>query len=732
MAVWTLGTGAAGQMRLELIETSTNAGANTSQVRVIAQLYTPPGSVRNDPVPWSLAGSLSASGGFTFGSGGGWQTLYDSTVTAGHAADGSGAFPVQFSIGATGTSGVGGPTTMSVSMNLTTLTVKPGTPTGVSAVRNSDTSVTVSWTRNYASHGVPTQTIVEQSVNGGSWSVAATLGNVASVAVASAANRKTIYRVRQSNSAGASTNSSSSSPVYTTPAAPTGAAAVRSGLNIALSWVNKAGYSEYQTQVWHGTVSGGVTTWDASPLTTVAAGVTSYTHNSPNPAQVHVYRVRARTSSGTALFSGYSTSGSVQLLTAPNAPTLANLPTRLRTIDDLTVSWTHNSVDTSPQKAYELQWSTNAGSTWFGTGKVASASPSRVVAAGTHPANASVVFRVRTWGDATTGGSDGTGASAWSATDTVTYQTQSVLSITDPVDGEVLETSAVTVTLGFAQAEGGTFVSGVVTLIQGGEAVETVNTTSLEVPLSSKLADGGNYTIEAVATDSWGLTSTTATIAIAVDYPEPATPTVTAGYIPESGMVAITIEDTMADPAPVSAVITRTIAGVVETVGTIAFDGTAITVMDTTPTIAGVNLYQVVSYTADGAASPAAVTSVTTTEEQWAFLSGGPGFTDFVRFYSHLSESAEPGQDVTLVKPAGRSIPLALYGEGSTLAVTVSAMIRFNEGSTVFEIEQFLRTCKRVCYRSPSGRRVLGAVTGTISGWDGLTADLALTLSEAT
>lgn len=614
------------------------------------------------------------------------------------------------------------------SITLPRITQIPGIPTGVTATRISDSQVSVAWTRvGFAA----TQILVDQSVNGGAWTRVATLGNVGSAVVASTANRKTIYRVAAVNSAGTSAWSSSSAAVYTTPAAPSNAAAVRSGLNVVLSWVNHSAYAEYQTVIEHGVNDGGIV-WDGTPAAVVSSGTTQWTDVTPDAGDVHVYRVRSRPVSATGLVSAWVQSNSVQLLVAPNAPTLANLPTRWTTDAGLTVSWTHNPVDTTGQTAYELEISTNGGSSWSSTGKVTSGTKSVLITAGTYAADDAVTFRVRTWGDATTGGADSTGASAWSNLDTVTYKTRSVLTITSPTDAEVIDSASVTVTLGFAQAEGGTFVSALVELLQASVVLEAVNTTFTSgILLATHLQDGGNYQVRATATDSWGLTSTTALIDFSVDYAEPATPDVEAVYIPETGMVSITITDDVADPVPVTVRITRTIDGVTETVGELPFTGAPITVLDTTPTIHGDNVYQVATFSAAGASSPTVTVTVVTAEGQWAYLSTGAGFSVFVRFYGNLTEDMKPGQDVTLIKPAGRSIPIALFGESSTLDVSVSAVILLDEGSTPFEIQEFLRTCKRVCYRSPSGRRIFGAVQGDITGLNGVTAQLSLVVSEA-
>lgn len=610
-------------------------------------------------------------------------------------------------------------------ITLPRITQIPGVPTSVSGARVNDTQVNVSWTRN----GFTATAIhVDQSVNGGAWTRVATLGNVGSAVVAAAANRKTIYRVRAVNSAGESDWSASSAAVYTTPAAPSSAVAVRDGLDVDLTWVNQAAYAEYETVIEHGVVDGGIT-WDGSTVV-VPTGTTAWTDVAPDPGDVHVYRIHARPVSATSLTSAWAQSNSVQLLTAPDAPTLTDLPVRWTTDADLTVSWAHNSVDTSPQSAYELETSTNGGSSWSSTGKVTSGASSVLVAAASYSADDEVTFRVRTWGDATTGGSDSAGASPWSTPDTVTYKTRAVLTITSPADEAVIDESSLTVTLGFTQAESGTFVSAVVELLQASVVIETIPTTSTTVPLSTVLENGGNYQLQAVATDSWGLTSNTVLIDFAVDYAEPATPTLEGVYIPESGTVTLTVEDLVVDPAPVSVRLTRTIDGVTEIVGVVPFEGGTLTVIDTTPTIRGTNVYRAVTYSADGAASPAVEVEVVTEEGHRAFLSKAPDYSTFVWFGDNLTFTETPTVDQALVKTAGRDRPVGLYGTSGDLVVEVSSGLYEGFGSTPDQIRDFLSTPGRCCYRDPSGQRVFGQASGQIARKNSREASLSLTVTE--
>lgn len=738
MTTWTANTGTAGELSLTMVESTYDAAANSSSVHITAKIYTPAGSFHsNSDLSVSLSGDVTwSTGTWSFDSSGGWHTLYDEYVTIDHNSNGTGSCGVTFHLNDnTGTSGVGGPASVGGTLTLTTLTVAPGQPTGLTATRVSDTQVTLAWTRHYASNGVPTDTNCQKTINGGAWTNVSASGNISSMTVSVAANQKLVFHVDQSNTAGSSPWSANSSPVWTTPAAPSGCTATKQAdESILVAWTNNAGYSEYGTQVWHGTISGGVTTWDSTPLATAASGVTSYSDPTPDTSKVHVYQVRAKTSSGTALYSAYATSNSVQLLVAPNAPTVADLPQYADKAVILSVSWTHNPVDSSAQTAYELAQSTDGGTTWTTTGKTVSTVSSYSIPANTYAANAAVVIRVRTWGQATTGGSDGTGASPWSTYQTVTFKTQPTLSIAAPTTAG-LTAADLQVTLAFAQAEGATFVSAAVTLLQGATVLEENDTnTATGIPFATQLADGVTYTVQAVATDSNGLSTPTASVTFSVSYSSPAQATISTTYVPQAGMTQVSLTFPAAVSPEVSSVaftLTRTIDGVTETIvanQTITGD---IMLLDTTPTINGLNTYAVITFSSLGAASDPVTQDCITAEAVWAFLSTDDSFANYVKFYGDLTVSTAPQRDSALIKAAGRPRPIALYGEVSTLDLAVTTTLT-DDSSTPQQVQALLLGAGRSCYRDPSGQRVFGMLSNPqIVGSGPQSAALSFTISEA-
>lgn len=720
-------TGSAGLLRVVASETAPDAATNKSTVSYAFYLIERAtanstfGNGKSASVDWSGVATLW-SGTFSFD----WRAagLQTTLIASGsfevtHNPDGSGSVTITGNMGATGTSGAGGPTSVSQGLTLTKLTSLPGTPSSVVAVRNSDTQIGLSWAQSSATNGQPTANAIRVSVNDAALTDLVSIAPASATVVAAASNQKLAYSIKASNAAGSSGWSALSAPVFTTPAAPTDVAAAKDdSLDIVVTLTPHVAYSEHQHVVVHGTIAAGVTTWDGSPLTALAAGVSTYTHESPDASKVHVYKVYARSTDTAALTSAEVVSNSVQLLIAPNKPTLPTLAPYADKAKAFVSAWVHNPVDTTPQAAYEVGYSTDAGSTWSTTGKVASAVSSKTFAANTYAAGQKLTWRVRTWGQATTGGSDGTGASPWSDQATVTFKTRPVVTIVAPTDEAVVGQATLNVQLGFSQVEGAAFVAATLQLYSGATLVEQLDSTTLaSTVMATRVANGGTYTVKVSARDSNGLVSDLATADFTVEYTEPVAAVVVVTYLEDSGIGQIGLDIPEPGAGEVEAVavsISRTIDGEVESVVAQYPAAAELAILDMTPTIHGDNLYRVTTFSADGATTVVEET-LTTSEEDWAFMSTGPGFTQIIRFGGELKPHITPTVDSALVKTSGRSRPIGLYGRTGGLVVSGTGDVVTGLGSSAEEIEAFLLVPGKCCYRDPTGRRMFGMVTGEIS-----------------
>lgn len=233
------------------------------------------------------------------------------------------------------------------------------TPSNVQVNRLSDSNIRVAWTRN----STYTSVVVQRRVNEGSWATAAVAqGNAGNITLTDGrVNRRYQFRVQGRGGSGNSGYSAASAYVYTTPVAPTGITAERSGSGISVSVGNT---TPWATRFDVEDSVGGIVATD-QPLSALP-----YLHTDPDPAQPHSYRVRMRVYSGgneaSWLVGPWSAwSNTVQLIQPPSAPT--NLSPNGSVVDlakDVTFSWRHNSVDSSPQSSAELRYRKTGTTSW--------------------------------------------------------------------------------------------------------------------------------------------------------------------------------------------------------------------------------------------------------------------------------------------------------------------------------------------------------------------------------
>lgn len=687
-----------------------------------------------------------ASAGFSFDwRPGGLQSVVlfetDIVVTGDAAGNAPAGFHIDLLVYDTGTGG-GGPGGLAqeyVSFSPNPLIVTPSAPTGASAVRNSDVQATVSWTTpGTPTNGQPTSQKVRKKVNGGAFDAGTTIAPAASVALAVAANQKLVFGVQSINGAGSSAWSADSAAIYTTPAAPTLVTATKVGSDIQLAWTPNVAFTEHQHQIEHGIESSpGVYIWDGSVLATKAAGVSSHTHVAPNPAQKHVYRVWAKNTDVAALESTKAVSNVVQLLTAPGKP---NVPAPAPFQDKAAAfrfAWAHNPIDSSAQTKYQYRYSLNGGSTWAVTSsKIASANQYVDIAGGTFTANQAVTFQVRTKGAYDAGSDADASYSPWSDSVTVTFKTKPVATITTPANASTYTQATLIAVLGFSQAEAATFVSATIGLYASGGVTlieEITSNTLAGTQFTTRLADGTSYVLKATVTDSNGITSSQVTSSFSVDYTEPVAAVVVATYLEDSGIAQLGLTIPAAGggfAAATSVSIDRVIDGVTENIVKNYPSAPSLTILDTTPTIAGTNTYKVTTRSVDGATSVVTVELVTT-EAEWAFLSSGVGYDTIVRFRSNLEVSAAPSRESKLIRTAGRVKPRALFGVGQGLTVSGKAsLLTDGPESTAQEVEDFIRDADVACYRDATGRRVFGVLAGAIETPSILESVLSFTVTE--
>lgn len=664
---------------------------------------------------WSTSGARTASGSDTgpYPADGRTWTVTSFTTTLATSYSGS--------VSASLTAALSWPyngAAPSVSRTVTVGTRPPAAPSPASSVSAvvSGSNVAVSWVRpsNASSAGtIWSNVIVQRQVDSYStdgWVQVAKLSGSATSWTDSGvgSNHQYFYRVYATNVSGSSaTVTNSQGWVPTSPAAPTGLVAKRSGSNIKLTWTDQSPFNSSWT-VQDSSDNGSTWSTVATGVGDAVGSAESWTHTSPSTSVTHTYRVAAVVNS----FTVYSAkSNTVTLISPPSAP--SNLgPAVVATGSTVSFAWLHNPTDTSDQTAFELTYSVDGGATWTDTGQVTS-TDSTWDATAVCAAAGSVQWQVKTWGASPTAG-------PYSAIFTTTVSSTPTVTITNP--GSSVDLSSVEVDWTYGQAEGSVQAAWSVQVVPqgGGDPVASGSGSdaSSSWTTGTVLADATTYTAIASVTSAAGL-SATATQDFAVAYDAPVAPTVTLDDQVANGYIGVTVATTSngTDPDAVSIILERSIDGG-EWQQLFADAVTSVVWLDYGCSLTGANSYRATAVSALPSQSQTTVTyqSPVLPRRNVLILATGDGLSDVLRFSLVGQADLTVDRDLTLNVFAGRAYPVPTHGTAVTRSIAVQATLIYPGDADSLEAQQDtierlfvgsdpLATMYPTLYRDSLGRR---------------------------
>lgn len=422
----------------------------------------------------------------------------------------------------------------------------PRPPISPSVARISDNQATVSWTRDAdaSNQAQPWSGVyVERwSQSTGTWTRIATVTAADATSYSDAgivSNNRYKYRVISYNATGSSAPAETSH-IATTPTAPTAVSAEKQNdLSIVVTWTNTANYQ-----------SGSKILDNGSEVGTVGAGVSTWTHTTPNPAVPHIYRIVAVADDRESAES--TPSNTVQLQAPPNAPTnvTSGIPT-YSVIDENpggvqpALLWKHNPVDSSVQRKYQIRMRKTGESVWESLAENTTSRESSDLAEITTAldinwgyAAGQYELQVRTWGaDANPG--------PYSATASFRLEHNPTVALISPESAEVIDRSRIMAEWSYSQAETRPQQQFTLTLRQSGDVVweRTANGTALSYEIPYTLLDDVEYSLSLEVIASNGLSSGTQTVVFSVDYAEPALPGLIVEFSEGSGANNLSINN---------------------------------------------------------------------------------------------------------------------------------------------------------------------------------------------
>lgn len=432
----------------------------------------------------------------------------------------------------------------------------PANPSSVSVTRNSDTSHTIEWTRTAdADQPIDYQRVYRwDNVTGSYYWIYTnstdytTNGTNSYTDTTTVANREYRYRILAYNDAGNSSYAYSSY-TNTTPGAPTSVVATRVSGNVELTWSDNAS-NEDNYKVQRNTSSDGVTWAGYSTLTSsLAANSESYTDTSP--ANYNIYKISC-TVSPPSLESTQVESNQVVILQPPDAPTLLQPDTvSFDASSAYTFSWQHNDNDGSEQTKFSLQYRIVGAGSWTALYTEEATSNNYISVTGATFTNGNnYEWQVKTWGDATTGGTYSDGSSDWSTTATFTATTTPTATITDPTDASNYGYSELTVDWSYTQAESNNqtqyicklYNSSDLLLASSGTVSDTVASgASGSHTFSYVLSNSTDYKVTLQVKESSGLWSIETDVEFTTEFLQPTQPSIELSTNEDNGTIDISI-----------------------------------------------------------------------------------------------------------------------------------------------------------------------------------------------
>ncbi len=588
--------------------------------------------------------------------------------------------------------------------NKVTQYTSPAAPTNAAVARVSDTQHTVTWTRPANAEHVHERQRVQRWDNvTNAWYDRAVLtgGSASSYSdTTTQADRRYQYRIRGENAAGNSAYSTSGY-IYTTPAAPTNAVAIRQDLNVKITWDNLSTIAA-AVEVERRTKDG---TWGAwANIATLSGIAVEYIDVAPGAGE-HQYRVRTERDT---LVSSYSTTNEVQTLIPPGAPTnLFPNGIPLDAAEEQIFSWIHNTIDGTGQTTYDLRYREQGESVWIDTGDVVSSNQSRIITAATLDNGKQWEWQVRTKGQHADYG-------PWSATAIFTASVKPVTVITYPAsDGDTHGNPELTVEWLYSDEEATAQSSGQVNLYDdSGKLLHTRQDNGVnEYTIPYDLTDGESYKVEVRTRDGDGLWGDYTTRTFFVSYAPPVTPSLDVNFDKTTASVIIQIYNDEPGEGVPDAVYNRVYRRIADESPILVADKVSLntTITDYIPALTDTNIYFVVTVSDIESLSVSKEEQVSIDVKSDYWLNSGAAFSDGIKLTLKSQLQDGFGRDVVNHKFAGRKYAVSFQDEtGKNEIISLSALLKVEDEAQLKKVTE--DNNGPVYYRDHFGRRFMAAV----------------------
>lgn len=530
-----------GRLRWEITQSPATVSSGTSRVTLRLRVWFQTRySVSDSTNSFRISGNWSSNKNVSInhGASGGQTLLYNQTINV--TPSYAGTLSRRFTASLSGINAIPSIPSVSGSRTISRRPVTaPLAPTGVTATRQSASNIRVNWTRRHSQARPYTNLRVQRRIyrSDGTWGPWASVsgwisGTSTSYTFTSAqANNSYQFRVQARNTAG-SASSAGSSAIRTVPNAPTNVKAEKlDNGDIRVTYTRSSPYSgsvEHHIQ----------DNPDGNGWTTIGtvSGSGAYTHSNPDTSVTHRYRVRTRTTATPSLTGAWSSaSNTVYLLHAPDPPSALRPDTAQPAGEEVTLSWHHESVDTTSQTEAEIRYRRSSDDSWEDSYEVGSVQELKY----TFPNDwDEVQWQVRTKGQHED-------YSDWSSTQVTPFVTRPEVTISFPDGSDEVKTSRVKLRWSYSGGDTGSgrsMASFEVRLLDSEGALldewtESGSADSFDVP--SRMENETEYSLELRARNSAGVWSEWDSVTFLVDFPLPVPVETEAEWDYEAGSVSL-------------------------------------------------------------------------------------------------------------------------------------------------------------------------------------------------
>ncbi|RQV92578.1 MAG: fibronectin type III domain-containing protein [Calditrichaeota bacterium] len=322
-------------------------------------------------------------------------------------------------------------------------------------------------------------------------------------------------------------------------------------------------------------------------------------------------------------------------------------------------------------------------------------------------------WQVKTWGQATTGGTYGDGSSDWSDTAEFIASSVPAATITDPTNTVDYGYSSLEVDWTYTQPESKNQIQYICKLYSSSDVLLETKNVNSTIPSGNNdtavfdyvLENSTTYKIKLRVKSSDGLWSDETEVEFDTDFYVPPTPTIELELDEDIGGINITITNPSSTPPEVDAVynkVYRSIDGgdweLIPGLNEVSLNTT---VTDYTCGIGNNNNYYVQAISEIPSSANSSESDLDVHMTGYYFLNGGNGYGDYIKLRGDTSLTEKFGRETVTKKYHGRKYPVKYQSEKLERVITFSCDLPIEDYET---LKNIIETIGNHFYRDYTGR----------------------------